>query len=192
MVKDGKPTGERTTTENASEATYYLSGDAMSPWNGGFGTTLNYKGFDLSINLNFQLGGLVYDYTYQGLMGTGSTATAQNWHKDMFKAWTPENKGTDVPRLRAYEKYSQNARSDRFLTNASYLNLQNINFGYTLPRNMTQRWGIERMRVFFSGENMGYVSARRGLDPRMSNIGLTNPEMYSPMRTLSGGIQLAF
>lgn len=188
----GKPTGKRETTENASQASYYLAGDAMSPWNGGFGTQLNYKGFDLSINLNFQLGGLVYDYTYQGLMGTGSQATGQNWHKDMFKAWTPENKGTDVPRLRAYELYSQTARSDRFLTDASYLNLQNINFGYTLPRNLTERWGINRLRVFFSGENLGYVSARRGLDPRMSNVGLTNPEMYSPMRTLSGGIQLAF
>lgn len=192
LGEDGKPTGERTTTENASEASYYLSGDAMSPWNGGLGTQLNYKGFDLAINLNFQLGGLVYDYTYQTMMYTGSQATGQNWHKDMFKAWTPENTNTDVPRLRAYELYSQNARSDRFLTNASYLNIQNINFGYTLPSNITKRYGISSMRVYFAGENLGYISARRGLDPRMSNVGLTNPEMYSPMRTLSGGIQLVF
>lgn len=188
----GNPTGQRETTENASQASYYLAGDAMSPWNGGFGTQLEYKGFDLSINLNFQLGGLTYDYTYQGLMGSGSTATSQNWHKDILNAWSPENTGSSIPRLRAYEQYSQNARSDRFLTDASYLNLQNINFGYTLPSSLTRKWGIQRIRVYFSGENLGYVSARKGLDPRMSNIGLTNPEMYSPIRTLSGGFQLAF
>lgn len=189
---DGKPTGERTTTQNASEASYYIAGDAMAPVTGGFGTQLNYKDFDLSISLNFQIGGLVYDYTYQNLMATGSEATSQNWHKDILKAWTPENTGSDIPRLRANEQYSQNARSDRFLTNASYLNFQNLNFGYTLPRALTQKYSIERLRVYFSGENIGYISARRGLDPRMSNIGLTNPEMYSPMRTISGGIQLTF
>ena len=54
----------REKVENSTQADYYLSGDAMSPWNGGFGTSLNYRGFDLSVNMNFQLGGLVYDYTF--------------------------------------------------------------------------------------------------------------------------------
>ena len=182
----------RETVENSNEADYYLSGDAMSPWNGGFGTSLTYKGFDLSVNLNFQLGGLVYDYTYQGLMGSGSEATSQNWHEDILKHWTPENSNSSIPRLKINELYSQNAMTDRFLTNASYLNLQNINFGYTLPQTLTSKWGIENLRVYFSGENLAYVSARRGLDPRQTNFGITNPEMYSPTRTISGGVQLTF
>lgn len=182
----------REKVENSTQADYYLSGDAMSPWNGGFGTSLNYRGFDFSVNMNFQLGGLVYDYTYQGLMGSGGIATSQNWHQDILKHWTPENKNSDIPRLRANELYSQNAMTDRFLTSASYLNLQNINFGYTLPKDMTSKWGIENMRVYFTGENLAYLSARRGLDPRQSNFGITNPEMYSPTRTLSGGVQLTF
>ena len=146
---------------------------------------------DFSINMNYQIGGKVYDYTYQTLMHTGGT-TATNWHIDMMKAWTPENPNTDVPRLLYSETYSQSARSDRFITNASYLNIQNINFGYTLPSKLTQKYNIQNIRVYFSGENLFYVAARRGLDPRYTLQGYTNPELYSPIRTISGGISLTF
>ena len=178
--------------EDASQADYYFGGDALAPINGGFGTTITVKGFDLSVNLNFQLGGKVYDYIYNNLMGSGGEASSSNWHKDILKAWTPENVHTDVPRLRAYEQYSQSAMTDRFLASASYLNLQNVNFGYTLPTMMTKKWGIDRLRVYFAGENLGYVSARRGLDPRQNIIGITSPELYSPIRTISGGVQVSF
>lgn len=114
------------------------------------------------------------------------------WHKDMLKAWTPENKDTDVPRLRFSEKNSQYARSDRFLKNASYLNVQNLNIGYTLPTALTRKFNVEKIRVYFSGENLWYFSGRQGFDPRYSLTGVTNPELYSPIRTVSGGISLTF
>ncbi|MDE7443685.1 MAG: SusC/RagA family TonB-linked outer membrane protein, partial [Muribaculaceae bacterium] len=182
---NGNVTG-RETTENPSEATYYLCGDALPAFSGGLGMAFNYRDFDLSFNMNYQLGGKAYDYNYQTLMSTGSEATGTDWHVDMLKAWTPENMNTDVPRLRAYEQYSQNANSDRFLTNASFLSIQNVNFGYTLPRALTQRWGIERLRVYFAGENLAYFTARRGLDPRYTHYGYTSHEGYTEVRTLSG------
>jgi acid phosphatase len=64
-----------------------------------------------------------YDYTYQTLMHSSGT-TATTWHTDILKAWSPENTNTNIPRLRFAETYSQNPRSDRFITNASYLNIQ--------------------------------------------------------------------
>ena len=186
----GNVTGQET-TKDASQATDYLIGDALPSFYGGLGTSLSYRGFDFSINMNYQLGGKAYDYTYQILMHTGGT-TATTWHQDIFKAWTPENTNTNVPRLLFTEKYSQSARSDRFITNASYLNVQNINFGYTLPSNLVQQYNIQNIRVYLSCENPFYFSARQGFDPRYTLKGYTNPELYSPIRTISGGISLTF
>lgn len=186
----GRVTG-RETTKDASQATDYLIGDALPDFYGGLGTTISYRGFDFSINTNFQIGGKAYDYTYQTLMHTGGT-TATTWHTDMLKAWTPDRRNTDIPRLMYSETYSQSARSDRFITNASYLNIQNINLGYTLPSSLTQKYNIDHIRVYVSGENLLYFSARQGFDPRYTLKGYTNPELYSPIRTVSGGISLTF
>lgn len=187
--QSGKVT--RTTTKNWSDATEYLCGDAMAPVNGGFGTSLAAFGFDFNINFNFQLGGKAYDYTYQTLMHSGGeTSTA--WHKDILKSWSADNTSSNIPRLRFSEQYAQNGRSDRFLTNASYLSCQSLNLGYTLPKQLTQKAAIENVRVYFSAENLFYVSARQGFDPRYNIAGYTNPELYSPMRTCSFGIQLSF
>ncbi|MCD8312984.1 MAG: SusC/RagA family TonB-linked outer membrane protein [Bacteroidales bacterium] len=187
---DGNVIGRETTT-NASLATDYLIGDAMAPVYGGLSLSFTFYGFDLSVNTNFQLGGLAYDYTYQTLMHTGGK-TATNWSVDMLNAWTVDNASSNVPRLRYSETYSQSARSDRFLTSASYFNIQNINFGYTLPSKLTKKILIQSLRIYFSVENVGYFSARAGLDPRYTLAGYTNPELYSPMRTFTGGLTFTF
>ena len=190
LDEEGNVTGQET-TKDVGQATDYLIGDALPNFYGGFGTTLSYKGFDLSVNMNYQLGGKTYDYTYQSLMhASGSTAT--NWHQDILKSWTPENTNTNIPRLLYSHTYSQNPRSDRFITKASYLNIQNINFGYTLPTSFSRKFDVANIRIYFSGENLFYISARQGLDPRYSLKGYTNPELYSPIRTISGGITLSF
>lgn len=76
--------------------------------------------------------------------------------------------------------------------NASYLNLQNINFGYTLPSKITQKFGVGKLRVYLSCENVWYWSKRQGFDPRYSYSGSTSQASYSPVRTISGGINLQF
>lgn len=177
--------------KDINQATDYLIGDALPAFYGGVGTTFAYKGFDISINMNYQLGGKVYDYTYQTLMHS-SGRTATTWHVDILDAWTPENKNSDIPQLLYSHQYSQNARSDRFVTKASYLNLQNINIGYNLPGNLTNKFDVQNIRIYFSGENLFYISARQGLDPRYTLKGYTNPELYSPIRTISGGVSLTF
>lgn len=188
--ESGNVTG-RTTTTDASVATDYLCGDGMAPFYGGFSTSVNFHGFDFSISLNYQLGGLAYDYVYQTLMHTGGQ-TATTWSTDIFNAWTSSNTNTNVPRLRFTETNSQSARSDRFLTSASYLNIQNVNLGYSLPASLVQKIKLDNIRIYCSIENLGFISARRGLDPRYNIGGFTNPELYSPIRTIIGGVQFTF
>lgn len=59
--KDGKPTGERTTTTAYSEGSDYLCGNAIPDLYGGFGTSVSFFGFDFGINFNYQIGGKIYD-----------------------------------------------------------------------------------------------------------------------------------
>ena len=186
------PTGRRVTTTEYAKATDYLCGNPIPDLYGGFGTSLNFYGFDFNVAFTYQIGGLAYDSGYAAAMySPANKSTGQNWHKDILNAWSPENPTSRIPRLQ-YEDQNQNANSDRFLMNASYLNLQNINFGYTLPSKITQKFGVGKLRVYLSCENVWYWSKRQGFDPRYSYSGSTSQASYSPVRTISGGINLNF
>ena len=121
------------------------------------------------------------------------TATSKgfNFHKDVFKAWTPDNKDSGIPRHYFGDQYTT-AGSDRFLTDASWLNFQNAQVGYTIPERLTSRIKVSRLRIYLSCDNIFYVSRRRGFDPRFSFSGNTNSSVNSPVRTLSGGINITF
>ena len=115
-----------------------------------------------------------------------------NYHKDLYNSLTPENRNTDVPRFQYNEQYNGASASTRFLTNASYLNLQNINLGYTFPADWTKKMAINSLRIYLSAENVCYWSKRKGFDPRQCFCGATNATYYSPMRTISGGVTFKF
>ena len=158
---------------------------------GGFGTNLTFFGVDASCQLAYQIGGHIFDSGYQRLMHCGYTSYAgNNWHKDIYNAWTPENTNTDVPRLCATDKYA-NSTSTRFLEKASYLALNNITVGYTVPEKAVRKLGLSSLRVYFAADNLGLISARKGLDPRQSYYS-SSTNTYSAMRTISGGLNLSF
>ena len=188
----GNPTGKRVTTTEFAKASDYLCGDPIPDLYGGFGTSFSYRGFDLSVAFTYQIGGLAYDSGYAAAMySPANKTTGMNWHKDILKAWSADNASSNIPRLQ-YEDKDQNNMSDRFLMDASYLNLQNINFGYTLPAKFTKKVGIEKVRVYLACENVWYWSKRQGFDPRYSYTGSTSQAAYSPVRTISGGINIQF
>ena len=85
-----------------------------------------------------------------------------------------------------------NSTSDRFLTDASYLNFQNAQIGYTFPAKLTNKIKISRLRIYAAADNIWYVSARRGFDPRYSFTGATSYTTNSTVRTISGGINITF
>ena len=190
--EEGNITG-RETTDDYSEATKYMTGvTTLAPVFGGFGTSLSAYGFDFSINFTYQVGGKQYDSTYARFMySPTSSQTGYNFHKDLLNAWTPQNQSLEVPRFQYADSYS-NASSTRFLTSASYLNLQNINVGYTLPAKFTRKFLVSSLRLYVSAENLWYWSARKGFDPRQSFSSSTTASNYSPMRTISGGITVKF
>ena len=192
-VKDdeGNITGQETTS-TYSKGDFYLGANPIPDLYGGFGLNFDWKGFDFAVNFSYQLGGKAFDSGYAELMSSpysGSTGT--NFHVDILKAWSAENPDSDIPRFQYGDVYSTGS-SDRFLVDASYLNIENINVGYTLPQSISRKAGLASCRIYAACENVGYLSARKGFDPRNSFTGATSFTSYLPIRTISGGITLKF
>ena len=177
------------TTTNVNKASNYETGSLLPKVSGGLSTTVSYKGFDASLSFDFQIGGKVYDMKYAGLLSpmTENSSGGAAIHKDYIKSWSTNNTSSNIPRWQFGDDNSH--VSDRFLTNAGYFNFQSFTLGYTLPKNLVPYFS--KIRVYCSGENLGFISARKGLDPRFSYDGVTGTS-YSPTRNISGGIQLTF
>ena len=177
---------------NASEATLRETGKSAIPsLTGGFSTTLNVYGFDLSIATAFQLGGWVWDYQYANMMNAGDNG--ENFHKDMFERWTPAHTDTNIPALNfGSQSAAIDSSSDFFLTKGDYFNLRNVTLGYTFPKKWLAPAGISNLRVYLTGDNIWLKSKRKGFDPRYSFNGYNQYASYSALSTYSIGINLSF
>ena len=194
---EGVWTGRSEITEVFSESDQYEIGSVLPKVYGGFGTTVQLYGLDISAQFSFQLGGQYYDGTYQALMHT-SSGVGTAWHTDALKAWSSTNPDSDIPRLDGDTSVGQTA-VDNYLISSNYLSVNNITIGYSLPATVLSRMNMAGLRVYVTADNLAVVSARKGVDPRYS-MGLgsftsgsgLNSGSYSAMRTVTGGITLTF
>ena len=181
------------TTTQIGQATRYAGESMLPKAYGGFGTTLAAYGFDVNVNFDYQIGGKIYDRQYANFMSNwvdnGDAGSA--FHVDLLKSWTPNNTQSDIPRFQYGDKYTV-AACDRFLTSAAYLNFQSFSVGYTLPKKLVSSLKIEKIRIYATGENLCFWSARKGLDPRYDYGSTESLASYSLMRTIMGGIQVSF
>lgn len=185
--------GKRVKTNDYKVAqTFKVDTDDLLPKvYGGFGTSLEFFGFDASASFAYQLGGEIYDSGYAYLMHGGySSDGGRNFHVDSRKAWTPQNTDTDVPALNANDAYAA-ANSTRYVVSSNYLALNNVTFGYTIPKELTSKLFLETVRVYFAADGVALWSKREGLDPRQSFTSATTSR-YTSIRTISGGIKIAF
>ncbi|MGN1220965.1 MAG: SusC/RagA family TonB-linked outer membrane protein, partial [Candidatus Cryptobacteroides sp.] len=181
-----------TTSTNYDNGAYFLCGDPHPVVYGGFGTSLNAYGFDLSVNFLYSAGGQIMDNGYKSLMGSPyAGVTGGNYHRDLLNAWSSDNRDSNIPRAQ-YNDQNINAVSDRFLIDGSCLTLKNISLGYTFPSKWMEKIKVTSLRLYASCDNVFYWSRRQGLDPRTSLTGDTSSTSYSPMRTISGGISFKF
>ncbi|MDD6781639.1 MAG: TonB-dependent receptor [Bacteroidales bacterium] len=180
--------GTRYAYETGNASQVVLGKTAIPDLYGGLSTSLEFYGFDLNIQTAFQIGGYVYDSFYKSLMGGGEYGT--NWHKDIFKRWTPTNTDTNVPRVEV-NRQSLGLDGDAVLTSASYFSLRNITLGYSFPKKWMNKAKIKTLRLYVVADNIALATARKGLDPRQSFSGATDYN-YSAMATVSGGITIGF
>ncbi len=187
-----KTTGEQKTTTTYSTGDYYLCGDPNPDAFGGFGTSLSFHGFDCSVQFTYSIGGLTYDYGYAAMMGNPMAGSVGGrWHKDVAKAWSEDNPTSDIPRWH-FDDLQTTSSSDRFLIDGSYLNFQNAQLGYTLPKSILSHLHLSSLRLYVSADNIYYWSKRKGMDPRASFRGVGATQYISPVRTFSAGLSVQF
>ena len=177
-----------TLTTNSSFAAFGYAGSAIPKHFGSINSTVAYKSLSLSFLLNYQVGGKFYDGNYAGLMSFRYGAAL---HADALNSWKNPGDVTNIPRLDNLNNAQLNAGSDRWLIDASYINIRNVTLNYRLPKTFTNKIGFEQARVFVGGENLYVFSKRTGMNPAESFNG-TNGPVYTPNRLINAGFNLSF
>jgi TonB-linked SusC/RagA family outer membrane protein len=183
---DGKPTGERTVTNQINQGTYYFHGSALPDISGGLTNAFSYQNFELSFLTTFAYGGLFYDGNYAGIMHRGSAGTA--WHADIANRWQKPGDITNVPRIEN-NVGGQDGASTRWLFDASYLNIKNITLSYNLSKKIANRLHMNSAQIFANVDNAYLFTAKKGMDPQRSFTG-TADATYTPFRTISIGLNV--
>jgi TonB-dependent starch-binding outer membrane protein SusC len=160
-----------------------------------YGTNLNasYKNFDMFMFFQGHAGNKVISGVYQSV---NYAAGYENYHKDVLNHWTPENRNTLVPRPVIADPNNNGRTSERWLQDGSYIRLQNVQLGYTVPTNLFNKKAFDRARVYVSGQNVFTITGYKGFDPDFLNDGLFSRgfdggSIPNP-RTFMAGIQLSF
>lgn len=159
----------------------------------------SWKGFDL--NVQFQ-GGALCDKMLLGAWANGvsdATPLTKPWYGNYDNAplylveqsWRPDNTDATYPRLSVNaSSYRNNYRvSDFWKRNGAYLRLKNVSLGYTLPRGLTGKVGMDSVRLFVSGSNLLTFTEFKYLDPESPNV-VTG--YYPQQRTVTFGIDINF
>ena len=184
----GNVTG-RELTSNFAEADQYEMGDALPDMTGGLRTSFRWKGLDLNIQTAFQIGGKQWDGASANMYDPGRAGFTVS--DDLIRnTWTPENPNAEFPMLMYGGTWQFPASNVNALyRDASYFSLKNLNIGYTLPKKWTSKLSIESLRIFFNADNLCFVSAHDGFDPRMGFSSM-NGFQFPQARTFTFGITL--
>lgn len=147
----------------------------------GFSVNLEYKGFDLSAFFNGSIGNKILNgtkqYTYY-LQGNGNHAKAfadRYVEADIIKkdadgndmVVVHQNLDTDIPRN---ESANYNMLSEFFIEDGSYLMLKNLVLGYTVPKQLSSKIGLEKVRVYAGGKNLITLTKYTGFSPEVAGI----------------------
>lgn len=203
-------------------------GSPMPDFTFGWTNTLRYKNFDLSIFINGSVGNDVFNYLSMKLTHMNSTWTNQltavnnraqlvpidaskdysngvvvngvtvyHWYDDITNVRVA-NPGTSIPRATVNDPNDNDRVSDRYIEDGSYVRLKNITLGYTFPKKLAQKWGLENLRVYANFQNLLTITGYSGYDPEIGAstasanvIGLDNGRYPSPT-VYSFGLNVTF
>ena len=180
-TKDGEITAEYNESDKVM-----LGKTHEAPWQGGFGTTLSWKGFSLSAQFTWVADRwmLNNDRVFQESNGLFS---AYNQSKRMlYDRWKKPGDVTDIPR------YGVTPQLDsRFLEDASFLRLKNLMLSYTFPQKWLKRTSfLNSARIYAQGQNLLTFTNFTGMDPEStSNV---YKAQYPMSRQFTFGLEVSF
>lgn len=183
LDNDGEITNEDQTFLGSGLPKVHYGLNARAEWNG----------FDLSISTHGAAGFKAVDFVDLTLHGSYGSL---NKSVDLLNAWTPENTNTNVPRI-AYKStgaITNDMFSERFIQDATYLKIANIELGYNFP----DRWFgnyVNNVRLYASAQNLATLSKYKGYNVDFAGGTFTpgyNYASYPTPRTIMFGVHLSF
>lgn len=192
LNKDGKINKGDWTLANSGD--FRKIGNSTSRYPYSFDLSADWKGFDVR---GFFQGVGQKDWYPGGGNHYFWGIYAQPWtnvQTHNLDHWTLENPNAYYPRVKAYIAESSGSElacvQTKYMQDASYLRMKNLTVGYTLPQILTNKWSIERLRFYFSGENLFEFShLKANLDPEALN---SSSATYPLQRSYSFGVNLTF
>ena len=183
LDNDGEITNEDQTFLGSGLPKVHYGLNARAEWNG----------FDLSISTHGAAGFKAVDFVELTLHGSYGSL---NKSVDLLNAWTPENTNTDVPRIayRSTGAITNDMFSERFIQDATYLKIANIELGYNFP----DRWFgnyVNNVRLYASAQNLATLSKYKGYNVDFAGGTFTpgyNYASYPTPRTIMFGVHLSF
>jgi TonB-dependent starch-binding outer membrane protein SusC len=171
-------------------------GPALPKWFGGWDNTVRWKGVDLNVLLYFSGGNYVYNGTKAGLHDN------RNWNNavDALERWTMPGQDAKWPKV----VYGDNISNGSGLTisnnveKGDFVKVRNITLGYSLPRNIVSKAGLNNVRLYAAAFNAFTFTKYSGFDPEIQTNGNSNgaPSVdrnSTPMaRTFNFGLQVGF
>lgn len=161
----------------------------------GFQNSFAYKNFDLSIFMQGSYGNDVLNLVDRAL--TAGNRTYTNQSPSVLDYWSIENPNAPHPRLARNDTPNINI-SDRYIEDGSYLRIQNVTLGYTLPYVASNKIGLSRFKIYGSIQNLYTFTKYSGYDPEVGAynqnallLGVDNGRYPSP-RTFTVGMNIDF
>ncbi len=172
-----------------------IIGNAQPKYFGGITNTFRYKGVDLNVFFQFNVGNQIYNNPRAYNQGMSSV-----YGQDVavLNRWTPTNTNTDVPRAVYGDPNGNTRTSDRFLENGSYGRFKTVTLGYNLPTDLISHVHVRTLRFYVQAQNLVTFTKYTGLDPELNTVAGSNTALgtdfftYPQARTITGGVNLGF
>ncbi|MFG6410904.1 MAG: TonB-dependent receptor [Bacteroides acidifaciens] len=180
-TKDGE-----LTTEFREEDKVMTGKTFDSPWAGGFGTSLAWKGLSLSAQFSWMANRWVMNNDRFFEESNGLYSSYNQSKRLLYDRWKKPGDVTDIPRYGVVAQLD-----DRFLENASFLRLKNLTLAYVLPQAWFKKSNFfSSARIYLQGQNLLTFTGFKGLDPEVaSNI---YRAQYPASRQFTLGVEVSF
>ena len=180
-TKDGQITNEY------NEGDKVMTGKTFdAPWQGGFGTSLAWKGFSLAAQFSWVADRWMFNNDRYFEESNGLYAAYNQSKRLLYDRWKQPGDITDIPRHGVTPQFD-----DRFLENASFLRLKNVTLAYAFPQRLLSKSNFfSSARIYLQGQNLLTFTGFTGLDPESSSN--VYKAQYPMSRQFTLGVEVSF
>ena len=180
-TKDGQITNEY------NEGDKVMTGKTFdAPWQGGFGTSLAWKGFSLAAQFSWVADRWMFNNDRYIEESNGLYAAYNQSKRLLYDRWKQPGDITDIPRHGVTPQFD-----DRFLENASFLRLKNVTLAYAFPQRLLSKTNFfSSARIYLQGQNLLTFTGFTGLDPESSSN--VYKAQYPMSRQFTLGVEVSF